>query len=268
MTTKKTLLLAPRYDDDSQLLWREAVKRGWGTERLDYVVSPLHAAKLTADGRRPAIYGGHIWGETIARQLDLTLMSPLADWLAHLPYDMVKRGLRVTTLQKLTGEMSIFPRTVETAFIKSLDWPQHCTSRVYYSLDDLPSVIGNVHAPILVSEPVKFTREFRAFVLDHEIAAFSPYARGPEGTLDVDLSRADVSVAETCHAWLSDALMEMPQLPRAVVVDVGMLESGEVAVVEANPAWCSGLYRCDPSRVLDVIEAATVTAAETATLSG
>lgn len=252
----KTLLLHPRYDDDSQLLWQEAVKRGWEIERRDgYYIS--NSERVTFKQSGVVIYGGHMWAVEIARQLGVELSRPPADWLTHLPYDMVKRGVRTTTLQQLTDEQGLFPSMWRPSFIKSLDWPQQLTSRVYHSLADLPVAISDVGALILVSEPVRFSREFRAFVLDHEIAAFSPYSRGPEGVLDVDLSRADVSVAEECHGWLNDALMEMRDLPRGVVVDVGMLESGEIAVVEANPAWCSGIYRCNPARVLDVVEAAT-----------
>ncbi|BFV60360.1 hypothetical protein KCMC57_up54640 [Kitasatospora sp. CMC57] len=39
----------------------------------------------------------------------------------------------------------------------------------------------------------------------------------------------------------------------AVVVDVGLLADGGWAVVEANPAWASGGYACDPDAVLDVV---------------
>ena len=47
-------------------------------------------------------------------------------------------------------------------------------------------------------------------------------------------------------------------LPPAVVVDVGLLADGGWAVVEANPAWGSGLYGCDADAVLPVVRRASM----------
>jgi hypothetical protein len=40
------------------------------------------------------------------------------------------------------------------------------------------------------------------------------------------------------------------------VVDVGRVAGRGWAVVEANPAWGSGLYGCDAARVLPVLRGA------------
>jgi len=47
-----------------------------------------------------------------------------------------------------------------------------------------------------------------------------------------------------------------PALPPAFVVDVGLVEGLGWAVVEFNPAWCSGLLGADPAAVLGVLERA------------
>jgi hypothetical protein len=47
-------------------------------------------------------------------------------------------------------------------------------------------------------------------------------------------------------------------LPPAVVVDVGRMAGRGWGVVEANPAWASGLCGCDPAGVLPVLRRATV----------
>jgi hypothetical protein len=54
---------------------------------------------------------------------------------------------------------------------------------------------------------------------------------------------------------LADADVE---LPPAVVVDVGRMEGHGWGVVEANPAWASGLCGCDPAGVLPVLRRAAV----------
>jgi hypothetical protein len=47
-------------------------------------------------------------------------------------------------------------------------------------------------------------------------------------------------------------------VPRAVVLDVGRIARVGWAVVEANAAPMSGIYDCDPVRVLAVLEAGFV----------
>jgi hypothetical protein len=46
-------------------------------------------------------------------------------------------------------------------------------------------------------------------------------------------------------------------LPSAVVVDIGMIRAADgrenPAVIEANMAWASGHYACEPDRALDVV---------------
>jgi hypothetical protein len=48
------------------------------------------------------------------------------------------------------------------------------------------------------------------------------------------------------------------ELPPAVVVDVGRMTGRGWGVVEANPAWASGLCGCDPASVLPVLRRAVV----------
>ena len=46
------------------------------------------------------------------------------------------------------------------------------------------------------------------------------------------------------------------ELPAAFVLDVGLIEGRDWAVIEANPASSAGLYGCDPHKVLDVLAGA------------
>jgi hypothetical protein len=43
------------------------------------------------------------------------------------------------------------------------------------------------------------------------------------------------------------------ELPRAVVVDVGLIAGRGWAVIEFNAAWGAGLNGCDPEKVLPAI---------------
>src|SRR5580700_5163956 len=62
------------------------------------------------------------------------------------------------------------------------------------------------------------------------------------------------SVASFCQR-LVDRMHDV--LPPAFVVDIGVLEDGRWAVVEFNPAWCSGILGADVEGVPRVIERAT-----------
>jgi hypothetical protein len=73
-------------------------------------------------------------------------------------------------------------------------------------------------------------------------------------------TEAELAEAEAfINAVLSD---ERVELPRATVIDVGVIAGRGWAVVEQNAAWGSGLYGCDPFHVLEVLRHAAVRAGE------
>jgi hypothetical protein len=111
---------------------------------------------------------------------------------------------------------------------------------------------------VLVAEPVDWLAEFRCFVQEGSVVATSPYlsfgrpvwrAWGQGG------EKAAPSMDAVVVCW---RLLEArsPALPPAFVVDVGLVEGRGWAVVEFNPAWCSGLLGADPVAVLGVLDRA------------
>jgi hypothetical protein len=61
------------------------------------------------------------------------------------------------------------------------------------------------------------------------------------------------------EAVLADASVELPD---ALVMDVGLAMRRGWAVIEANPAWASGIYGCAPNSVLSVLRAACLSEGE------
>ena len=59
-------------------------------------------------------------------------------------------------------------------------------------------------------------------------------------------------------AFAADVLADLSDddVPPAAVLDVARLTSGRFAILEANQAWGSGLYGCDPDEALSAILAA------------
>ena len=101
--------------------------------------------------------------------------------------------------------------------------------------------------------------EFRFFIRDRQVVAWSPYwLRGELAR------RGDEWVVETEFATITRELLDRllfdqtVTLPRAVVIDAGLIEGRGPAVVEANQASGAGIYGCDPRDVLEALRAAVV----------
>lgn len=110
---------------------------------------------------------------------------------------------------------------------------------------------------VLASDPVRFTVEFRLYVLDGEVITGAQYAI--EGDLDIEPLAGHESESRVL-GFAREVLRESEDmLPSAVVVDVGLIADADgpgkpaPAVIEANAAWASGHYAADPERVLDVV---------------
>ncbi len=240
----KTLILSPRFSEDSRLMRQAASRAGWTVTRLP----GWRAAAAGPLAGTVAIYGEALFVEAIADQLGRPLVQPALDWLARLPAPLGRRALEYTTL----GDARLRPGPV---FIKPAD--SKCfPAQVYASGDALPRTAELPEdTPTLISEPVEWIVEFRCFVADRRVRAHSVYAR--EGALAqaedgswpcTDEEReAALSFAATL---LADARVDVPD---AVVLDVGLIRDRGWAAVELNPAWGSGLYGCDPTAALEVI---------------
>jgi hypothetical protein len=105
-----------------------------------------------------------------------------------------------------------------------------------------------------------FEVELRFLVVERRVATCSPYIRGGEiarsaaGDWEAESGEIEEATA-AMRALLADPDVD---LPPAVVVDVGRMAGRGWGVVEANPAWASGICGCDPAGVLTVLQRATV----------
>lgn len=238
-----TLLLSSRHTEDDQALWRSAIGRGWSVERARGIRVP------EIDDSEIVIYVEALFAPTIAKALRLRLLDPAEDWLVTLPSKYTARNIRLTTL----GEARSF---ASPAFVKPPN-DKSFESKVYSSGADLPDAFDD-EMTVLVAEPVAWETEFRCFALDGEVRTVSPYLRhGAHAKLD-DYVASNEELSEA-RAFAEQVLADCSvTTPRAVVIDVGTIVGRGWAVVEANGAWGSGIYGCDPAAVLDVIRHATI----------
>jgi len=238
-----TLLLSARQTDDAQLLWRACIALKWEVVRVHgWHVPAIEAKDL-------AVYGEPLFAHHVAQTLGLKLQEPSLDWLPKLSAKWRGRDVRLTTLAEAR-------KTSTRTFIKPAD--EKCfDAKVYSSGADLPAP-GPLpeDIPVLVQEVVEWTTEFRCFVLNRKVVTLSPYWR--DGRLAKDengfwpATEEELKVAlEFCERVLSDTSVAVPE---AVVIDVGVIANRGWAVIESNAAFSSGMYGCDPEKVLGVLQ--------------
>jgi ATP-grasp domain, R2K clade family 2 len=239
-----TLILSPRYSDDSIKLRRAAIALGWDVIRLSGWICPDDF-----EPEEPVLFAEPLFNAAVAEQLGLEVIEPPQDFLARLPREYVGREVRLTTAahaRTLPGSVFLKPPNRKT-------FP----AKVYSSGAELPEMPDD--DPVLTSDPVEWAAEFRFFVRDRRVRAWSPYwldgalARdGDEWIVEPDL--------EAATRGLVDGLLADPRvdLPAALVIDAGVIRGVGPAVVEANEASGAGFYGCDPRDVLEVLRAATI----------
>jgi hypothetical protein len=242
------LILPPRNAPDAAIIREAALVTGWQVEQLASWRAPE-----ALRGRDLVLYGEPLFADVITPALDLALLEAPAAWLPGLPERYRRRVIRPATL----GEATALP---DRWFIKPAE--DKCfPAGVYASGADLPATVHALpeSTPVLLSEPVEWKVEYRCFVLNRQVVAHSPYlrhgvlARAEDGSWPAPPGEEEDALAYAA-AFLADPAV---QLPAAVVVDIGHIAGRGWAVVESNGAWGSGLYGCDPARVLPVLARAT-----------
>jgi hypothetical protein len=232
----------------------------------------LPGARALAEAARRAGWSAHVWDEAptsvlddqrvyhggtdlalqVAQRFRLALLEPPLDLLARLPASLLLRDVQFARFRDLS-------RLRRPTFVKPAD-PLHKSfdAGVYRNVRDIRAPRGIDPAiPVLLAEPVEWLAEYRCFIREGQVVASSPYLSfgrpvwrpwGQGGEKAVPSRDALAVCGRLLGAQVS--------LPPAFVVDVGLIDGKGWAVVEFNPAWCSGLLGADPARILGVLERA------------
>ncbi|MGA4732239.1 ATP-grasp domain-containing protein [Micromonospora taraxaci] len=226
-----TLVLPPRLTASALTLRDAAERRGLRTVQLPTFDVP---AGLRADH----LHAGPTFADVVAPLLGIAPLEAPHDWLARLPRELTRREITLVTL----GEAYELRRP---AFVKSPN-DKNIKAMIYTDGSRLPGPDAiDRRTPVLVSDIVDFTAEYRLHLLDGAVQVGSQYAE--RGTLLLGPPSADAL------AFGADLLASVGHtLPTAIVVDVGVID-GRWAVIESNAAWASGAYVADPDLALDVV---------------
>jgi hypothetical protein len=241
-----TLLLSTYSLPSGTALADSARKTGWDVCVLDENPAAKPKGKLS-------FYGGSDVALAVASRFRLALLEPPLDLLARLPLAYRQRLVEY-------GQFSDLNRLKAPTFVKPADALNKAfDAGIYANARDIRAPRGiDPHTPVLVAEPVEWLAEYRCFVLEGAVAAWSPYLSfsrpvwkpyhqgGKESQLPAHV------LAFCDRLWTQSRVA----FPPAFVVDVGLIEERGWAVVEFNPAWCSGLLGACPDHVLDVLSRA------------
>lgn len=99
---------------------------------------------------------------------------------------------------------------------------------VNYITDHIPSFTKKVW----VSDAVNFVYEYRFYIMDKQIIGYSRYDDHEDEEIE-----QEPEVIETVKNAIEDFGFIFPYC-----IDMGILDNGEVALVECNDAWAIGLY--------------------------
>ena len=230
---EKCLLIPAKADIE-----RDAVAKAWKDQGGTVIRVERFWETVELKEKIPVLYGNHIFCLVLAQKLNVELVSPPDDLLFHLPEKWLKRVITESTIKDAFH--FIYP-----CFIKPMV-PKIFSGKVYNSHKELlEECIGlNDNTPIIHSEIMQIRAEVRAFILDNKIVSASIY----EGNADIQEAISFV------NQFLTD---NVHPTPRTYVLDVGLTDSGEWLIVEANAVWGAGLNGCDANAVVSCIAEAT-----------
>lgn len=188
------------------------------------------------------------------------LWSPGPYWLAQLSDEHLRRRVWVTPLEHVADS----PRPGAAVFAKPAEVKvRGLEARAYAAPDDArDAMLGRGltgQSMVVLSEVVEFVEEYRCFVAPGPGGAPAVVAASPYLVHDVTWDAwEDASSAPDpaqAVAFARDVVAGVDG-PPGYVVDVGRLADGRWAVVEANAAWSSNPYHCDPAGVVAAVLAA------------
>jgi hypothetical protein len=235
---KNIIALSPIYTVDSNNLKKASIN------------SPYELNRFNAKWNVPeefrddviAVYGEDIYAEIVAEQCNLTLTKPTDNWLAEISEEFTKRKISYGKLKEFVDEENIFIKCSDFKSFKAGVFDKVTDIKGFDTLD--------FDSMVFTSEVVEWELEVRCFVLNNEIKTHSSYWRNDE----FDTNQLSGTEQKDLFEFFENFIRKyIETLPKAIVLDFGIIKGKGWALIEANPAWCSGLYACDAEKALEVV---------------
>lgn len=248
------LLLYPRRSPTTIWLEQEAQSLGWDTLRLE---KPELPENFQLNDRPCALFYTPPGCFTVAKQLSKRLVACHASWLPELPQKYLSRVVRRMELSKALAEEK--PYFYKPALNKYFEAGVRDGQQLTLCTPGFPPSFE-----VLQSEVVEWTVEYRCFVLNRQVVTHAPYKRhgkttrgqgdfmgAPEGEI--------VAARNFAQTVVNDPEIDCPP---AFVLDVGLIQDRDWAVIEPNECWASSIYGCQADKVLQTLLGSTFSISE------
>ncbi|WP_126653998.1 ATP-grasp domain-containing protein [Chryseobacterium aureum] len=235
---KNIIALSPMYTEDSNNLKKASLNSSYTLNRFNAKWNIPEEFRSDVIG----VYGEDIYAEIVAEQCNLTLTKPDDSLLSKISEEFTKRKI-------LYGKLKDFEHE-ENIFIKCSDFKSF-KAGVYQKITDIKGFDSlDQEITVFTSEVVEWELEVRCFVLNNEIKTFSSYWRNDA----FDTNELSEREKKDLFTFFESFIQKYSStLPAGIVLDFGIIKGKGWALIEANPAWCSGLYACDAKAALEVI---------------
>ena len=235
---KNLVALSPIYTEDSNNLKKASINSPYELNRFNAKWNVPE--KFRADVI--AVYGEDIYAEIVAGQCNLTLTKPDDNWLSKISGEFTKRKISYGQLKNFINEENIFIKCSDFKSFKAGVFDKVTDIKGFDTLD--------LDSMVFTSEVVEWDLEVRCFVLNNEIKTHSSYWRNDE----FDTNQLSETEQKDLFEFFENFIRKYAEtLPKAIVLDFGIIKGKGWALIEANPAWCSGLYACDAEKTLEVV---------------
>jgi len=238
MNTQKIIVLSPNFSEDSMIINQATIDTEFTAMRFGSWNVPQEYRQNVI-----AVYGEDLFTTIVAEQCNLKLLKPTDDWLASVPLKYTLRTIQYNRFGNIEN--------VQNKFIKPVDF-KFFPAGVYTSVEEIQgysTIDKNIE--VFVSDVVSWAIEVRCFIIQRKVQTWSTYFYNGEIQLkDCILKNEEAAMFSFLDEFLADKTIELPE---AVVIDVGYISNKGWALIEANPVWSSGVYACDPKRIIETI---------------
>jgi hypothetical protein len=254
MEEPRTLVLYARDELSRTGLRAAAVRRGLTVVEPGPTAAELAAAAAAGS---PVRAPGGLVAQAIGLGAPIRLSGPTPEWFVGLGAAVTGRTWRRVTPAAAREMLVTGPVFAKLADAKSPLVP----ARRYHGVAEFDAVMtaaGNLPFDLLATRGWwEIDSEYRVFTAGREVLTASAYRvqDEPWGPL-LHTHRASFHAEAADHIAGLLAGLAPETVPPAAVLDVARLADGRLVVLEANQAWGSGLYGCDPDAVLAAVLAA------------
>lgn len=236
MGNKRRLLLNNRYNYSTNDIYKAAINVGWNPERIhDFNLKQMMEGYETF-----RYYGNTVQQAFLKDQLPIKFIDFPRQIL--LFQDYAKREVSLIKFEELRQPI------IERKFIKPT-YEKWFDARIYEVGETITGTPPHNDDLIYVSEIIDIIDEVRCFCLNGEILTSSYYRINKE----VEMKPFDDRLSKTLIEFYVKELFNTGLIKGGIVLDFGRMNNNSWCFIEANEAWASGIYDCDPVKCLEVI---------------